>query len=239
MKKYLSLLALLVIVSFSFSLSGCGGKKDTAGQPSGEPPKSEQTAKEEPLADLLAKGKKIEGMSYDYSIASKEITTSGKVWLSDKKVKSESTVNGTKLISIFDGGSNTVITYYPEQNKAMKISTGNTDNTAETPTEYAGDIDASKAKVLETTVYDGARCKVIQVENPGGKEKSKMWIREDYGIPVKVEITSSDGTQMVMEYKNLKIGKQPAEVFELPAGVVVTDMGDMMKNLPQMPGVKQ
>lgn len=238
MKKNLSFLALLVIVTFSFTLSGCGGKKETTGQPAGEPPKSEQTAKEEPLSDLLAKGKNIEGMSYDYMITSKGFTGSGKIWLCDKKIKSETTVNGNKMISIFDGSNNTIISYDPGQNKAVKISAGSTDNTVETPTEYAGDIDATKAKVLETTVYEGARCKVIQVDNPATKESTKMWIREDYGIPVKVEITSSEGTGMVMEYKNLKVGKQPAEVFELPAGVEVTDMGEMMKNMPQAPGTK-
>lgn len=89
------------------------------------------------------------------------------------------------------------------------------------------------------TVYDGARCRVISIESADGKDKTKMWVREDYGIPVRVETSASDGTKTVMEYKNLKIGKQPADTFELPAGVVITDMGEMLKNMPQMPGGKQ
>jgi hypothetical protein len=42
-----------------------------------------------------------------------------------------------------------------------------------------------------------------------------------------------------MEYKNLKVGPQSPGVFELPAGVKITDVNEMMKQMPQMPGSQQ
>ncbi len=36
-----------------------------------------------------------------------------------------------------------------------------------------------------------------------------------------------------MEYKNLQIGPQPAEKFQLPAGVQVMDMTDMLNQFPK------
>lgn len=71
--------------------------------------------------------------------------------------------------------------------------------------------------------------------SPDGKEQVKMWVHEEYGIPLRVEVTEADGSKSVLEYKNLKVGPQPADTFKLPAGVQVTDMGEMMKNMPQIP----
>jgi len=35
-----------------------------------------------------------------------------------------------------------------------------------------------------------------------------------------------------MEYKNLKVGPQPEETFKLPDGVQITDINQMMKQMP-------
>jgi hypothetical protein len=42
-----------------------------------------------------------------------------------------------------------------------------------------------------------------------------------------------------MEYKNLKVGPQPPDAFKLPTGVKITDMNEMMKQMPQIPGGQQ
>ncbi|WP_145091145.1 hypothetical protein [Sporomusa sp. KB1] len=83
--------------------------------------------------------------------------------------------------------------------------------------------------------YDGVKCKVLLTQDEGeGKSQTKLWVREDYGIPLRVEVTEANGSKnMVMEYKNLKVGAQPAAAFQLPEGVEVMDMGEMMKGLPK------
>ncbi|MDF9407879.1 hypothetical protein L7E55_05815 [Pelotomaculum isophthalicicum JI] len=112
---------------------------------------------------------------------------------------------------------------------------------SENPFDYGKDIDTSpdKYKVLETTVYDGIKCKVIAATGADGKDNLKMWVREDYGIPIRLETTGADGSKTVIEYKNMTVEKQPANTFRLPAGVTVTDMSQMLNNLSKIPGSGQ
>ncbi|MBC7325977.1 MAG: hypothetical protein H5T99_11820 [Moorella sp. (in: Bacteria)] len=63
----------------------------------------------------------------------------------------------------------------------------------------------------------------------------RMWVREDYGLPVRVEVTSAAGGKTVMEYKNLRVGPLPPDTFKLPTGVEVTDINQLMKQLPSLP----
>jgi outer membrane lipoprotein-sorting protein len=76
---------------------------------------------------------------------------------------------------------------------------------------------------------------VLQLQDAADKPQTKMWVREDYGLPVRVEVTALDGQKTVIEYKNLKVGAVPAENFQLPAGVPVTDMSGLINKLPQKP----
>jgi outer membrane lipoprotein-sorting protein len=233
MKRLAGFLAVLVLVLFCLGLAGCGGKKETGGQPAPGKP-----AKEESLAGLLAKGQKItkEGMSYEYVLTTAAGKMAGKVWLQDKKMKIEGVTSGLKVITIIDGDAGTAYAYYPAQNMAMKVSAQGLGAQTNSPTDYTKNADPARIKVLGTTVYDGVRCRVILVKDAASGIETKMWVREDYGIPVRVETTTPDGAQVVMEYKNVKIGPQPPDTFKLPAGVKITDVNAMMKQLPQVPG---
>ncbi|MCG9969666.1 hypothetical protein L9W92_16810 [Pelotomaculum terephthalicicum JT] len=237
MKRCLSFLLSLVFILSCLIMAGCGGNK----KENGSQPTSQQTAaNEESAASLFAKGKKIEGLSFDYSMTSKDAVMSGKMWIEGEKVKSESTAEGKKTITIIDGSA--FYTYYPDENTAMKMALEKQDNQQSVnPFEYSADVDTApdKYEILETTVYDGVKCKVIAVTSADGKETTKMWVREDYGIPVRLEVTGADGNKMVIEYKNMTVGKQPANTFQLPAGVAVTDMSEMLNNLPKVPGAGQ
>ena len=140
---------------------------------------------------------------------------------------------------LFRSDTNTVYTYYPDQNMAIKLSAPESGEKAPTPTDYTRDADPDKIKTLETTMYDGVKCKVMLIKSGEGKEQVKMWVCEDYGIPVRVEATAPDGSKTVMEYKNLKVGPQPPDAFKLPTGVKISDMNEMMKQMPQIPGGQQ
>jgi len=52
---------------------------------------------------------------------------------------------------------------------------------------------------------------------------TKMWLRKDIGMPVRVEQTTSEGP-IVIEYKNYQIGPQDDSLFEIPAGVDITTL---------------
>ena len=47
------------------------------------------------------------------------------------------------------------------------------------------------------------------------------------------EIVSKKGEKMTIEYKNMKIGAQSADLFKLPAGAKIQDMNAMMQNMPK------
>ncbi|MEW6573132.1 MAG: hypothetical protein AB1374_05815 [Bacillota bacterium] len=229
-----------VIITFLVtSLAGCGGKKKAEDQPAAgkNSVRNEEAtqAREESTADILAKSKKIEGMSYEYILTGLPTgQQTGKVWMHGKKMKTESSQGGQRIITIIDGDTNTVYTYYPGQNRAVKLKAGELGPEAQTPTDYTREANPDDVKVIEKrTTYDGVVCVVWEVKGKDGSA-TKMWVREDYGVPVRVEITAPDGMKMVMEYKNMKIGPVPAETFELPAGVQVTDLGEMMKGVPGM-----
>jgi len=236
-KKWIALSVLLAVVLSGAILAGCGGNKD-AGSQQGE--QTSQSAKSESISDIFAKGGKIDGLSYDYTATTSDMTMNGKVWMQGKKMKTESTIGGENVVSFFDGDTNTVIIYNPAEKTAMKMSAGQAEDQkaiSDTPVDYASDIDQTSVKELETVVYEGVKCRVVEVTEKDSQAVAKMWIREDYGIPMRVESTDPTGGKFVMEYKNMKVGSIGADVFQLPAGVEVTDMSEMLNQLQQLPGM--
>jgi len=230
MRKIALLFFAVCFAVVSFGIIGCGnGKQEAASTAKKDTP----AAKQETVGDLFAKGTNLQGMSYDFEMTTKEIKMSGKMWLAGKKMKSEMKMDNMTMITLIDGDNNVAYTYNPAQGMAIKVPIDNNLKTADTPDKFTKNVDAAKLKEIETTTYEGVKCRVVLSQDADGKTQTKMWIREDYGIPMRVEVTGADGSQMVMMYKNLKVGAQPADVFQLPTGVKMMDMGEMMKNLPK------
>lgn len=227
MKKWVTVFLAMFVMLVGLGLSGCGGGNKDAG--------SAAQPKEESLADLLGKGKQATGLSYDFIMTAKSgPQMNGKMWIDGKKMRNETVTQNQKMVMIVDGDANVAYMYNPDQNSAMKIPLDNS-KSQQTPSGYTRDVDPAKAKVLETTTYDGIRCRVVQIDSADGKSQTKMWLREDYGLPVKVETTDASGGKTVMEYKNMKVGPVPTDTFQLPGGVKVTDMGGMMRQMPAKP----
>lgn len=231
MKKITGVFWVICFVVASLGLVGCGGgKQDAAPSAKQDAP----PAKQETLGELFTRGKNLPGMSYDFVMTAEGMNMTGTVWLSGKKMKSEMIADNSKMVTLVDGDANVAYTYNPEQGVAFKIPLDNNLKTADTPDHFTKDVDAAKVKVLESTTYDGVKCKVLLTQENDGKSQTKLWVREDYGIPLRVEVIEANGNKnMVMEYKNLKVGAQPATAFQMPEGVEVMDMGEMMKGLPK------
>lgn len=238
MKKCSVLICVLLVFLSSTMLAGCGGTtKETSAPSSSQPSVNTQAPKEETISELFAKGQKLEGISYDCIVSEKgNVTLNSKVWMQGTKMKVEVTVEGQNMITFIDGDS--VIGYNPDQKTAFKLSIDKTKQ-AKTPNEYLKEANSQtdKFKSQETIVYEGVKCRVISSAGPDGKELTKMWIREDYGIPIKVETVGSDGNTSVLEYKNMKVGPLPEGTFKLPDGVQITDISELTKQLPQIPQV--
>ncbi len=224
--KKIVILVTVAIMAVSLVLAGCGGSQDAA--------KAPPAPKEESVADLFAKGKNVPGMTYDYVMSAKEMKMEGKMAVAGKKARTEMTSQNQKLVSIVDGDANVTYSYIPEQKTAMKM-TFDPSKAAKTPDSFTQAADALKYKIVETTTtYEGVKCKVLLMQDADKKTETKIWVREDYGLPMRVEV-SVDGDKMVIEYKNLKVGPVPPETFKLPEGTRIVDMDDMIKNLPKKP----
>ncbi|NSW82605.1 MAG: hypothetical protein HPY90_04895 [Syntrophothermus sp.] len=238
LKKIRVYSAVLLAMILCFSLTGCGpgeSKNEPQGQSNQPSTKTQvsEPAKEESLSDVLAKGQGLKSMSYEFILTTPQGTQTGKVWLDGNRLKTDSTIEGKRIVTFFDRTTNTVITYYPEQNQAVKLSAGTDSNEAPSPTDYTGNLNPNKVKVIRTEIYDGARCKVLEMIAPSSQgEKVLLWVREDLGLPVRVETTAASGEKTIMEYKNIYVGSLPADTFELPPGVQVTDLNSMMNKLP-------
>lgn len=98
--------------------------------------------------------------------------------------------------------------------------------------------DASKYKMEHTVIgpdtingISTTKSKIVMTGPKGEKMDGFMWLSKD-NIMVKIDATASDKnkkTRFMTELSNLKIGKQDAKLFEIPAGYEKMSM-------PGMPG---
>ncbi len=217
-------LTVVCLVVISLGLFGCGGGKQSAVTPA--------PAKQVSVKDLFAKAKTLPDMSYDFSMVAEDLNMQGKSWISGKKMKSELTIEGEKTVTIIDGDAKVSYLYYPDKGTAMK--TAYDEKTAQavpSSKQILDEMDPAQVKDAGTVTYEGVKCRLLIAKDPGSKAESKMWIWEDYGVLLRLEGVDSDGGKLVMEHKNIKMGAPPADAFQLPAGVKVTDMADMMKDM--------
>ena len=223
------------VLAVMVSLIGCGGDKKDAPVSTNTPAKSIAT-QEETIQSIFAKAKQTPGMTYDSVVTMKEMTLNSRVWAERGKVKMEQTVQGRKSVMYFDGED--MYQYDPASNLAMKFSTKGMEGKGPRKpdaVDYTEHMVPDSMKVIENVVYDGVKCRVISYTMKGSDGTVKMWVREDYGLPMRTEMTTKDGEKIVTENKNMKIGALPPETFNLPAGVQIKDMSEMMKRLPQKP----
>ena len=173
------------------------------------------------LGDVLGTGKSIGDVKYD-----QVMTTSGQTqsitmkiymkdaWLSDKmKFRYEISEGGQTMIYLIDLATRTYYWYLPQENIAYKMDMG---QAPENPVENAEQIIPVK---VGTETVDGKLCDVYQWTFEGSS--TKQWIWKEKSFPVKMEATTSSGTTII-EYKNIVFGPLADSLFQLPAGVQIT-----------------
>lgn len=140
-----------------------------------------------------------------------------KVWIKGNKMKIETVVEGEKMITILDDDAHTMKMYY-ESSGMLMVMTYEPQDSALDETEG---ITEYNPVILGTETYDGKVCTVVQYTIEG--TVTKMWIWKQYGFPIKIEATSSDGTY-VIEYKNIVFNNVSDDVFVLPEATTTMTM---------------
>lgn len=236
MKKLFYLLTCIILATGL--LTACGGDKAQPEKPAAEEKKAQETPKgEETLKSLFANSKEIKAMSFTMVVtADGKTLTSGKMWVKGNKFKMENSAEGMDTAIFYaDGDKKIAYSYIPSQQMATKMDYGQ----AETQTQYSpldyseeyGNDEKMDFKVVGTEVVNGYKCEVIEMVDKEGT--AKLWVSKELGLPIKIE-SKTGGSHTVMEYKDIQVGNIPDSEFELPAGVQVVDMNEMMKNLPNM-----
>jgi hypothetical protein len=209
-----------VIVNAGFqSTAAVGGKPST---PIAIATPTSTSTSGQTLGDIYGVGRSIGDVKYD-----QVMTTSGQTqsitmhmyikdaWLSDKmKFRYEIAEGGTTMIMLYDFAARTAYEYFPDQNMAYRIDFGQAEQS--NPTENANQIVPVK---VGTETIDGKSCDIYQWTYQGmtGKE----WIWKEKSFPIRMESTTSSGTTII-EYKNIVFGTLSDSLFQLPAGVQIT-----------------
>jgi len=106
--------------------------------------------------------------------------------------------------------------------------------------ESSDKADMSAYKIEQTPLgqetLDGQsmnKSKIIMTHSSGSKMGGFMWTTRD-GILAKIDAIAVDKgskDRFKMTQTNIKVGKQPADLFEIPKGFQSMDMGGMLKGM--------
>ncbi|MHB0976485.1 MAG: LolA family protein [Candidatus Aquicultorales bacterium] len=223
------------VLALAFSTVGCQKaeqKPETNDEPKTTEKTSDTSAKKE-LDGLFSKAKQVEGISAEYVVTTKQGGVSSKIWLMGSRVKTETDIGGKRMVALVDGDGG-IYTYYPDEKIGTKLTSKAQVNLAETPLEAVEDLDTGGMKFEKDEVVDGVATKVFGFVAVG--MQAKIWVREDIGLPVKIESIAKDGTTTVIEYKNVEIGPIADDVFTVPSDIQITDVSvpqDKPQELPR------
>ncbi|WP_170291654.1 LolA family protein [Heliobacterium mobile] len=235
MKKVFSVL--LGTVLAATLISGCGGGQQTPSSTqtsSASHQEAQAPSTSDDLKTLLAKAKDIKTISYTMVMTGdgKELAKS-KMWMKGQKVKMEMSDGAMKGTFYVDSAKKVAYTYIPEQNTAMKMDMAQFENKkSKTPLDYGEQLEADETKysVIGDEDLRGEPCKVVEAKDKDAV--SKLWISKKLGMPIRVE-SKNNGTLNTIDFIDFETADIPDSQFELPAGVQIVDMNDLMKGMPK------
>ncbi|MDA8169302.1 MAG: DUF4412 domain-containing protein [Nitrospiraceae bacterium] len=160
--------------------------------------------------------------SADMVTIAKGHETTGKIFLSGKKARMET--GQAVTISRMDK----MLAWILMPDEKMYIEQPLRPQNAVSSEKMPGEVER---KFLGSETVEGRRTKKYRITYALKGEKSVVyaWIDNKLGVPVKT--TSEDGSWTVL-YRDIKTGKQPSGLFEVPAGYKKTSFGlpDMFRN---------
>lgn len=210
-------------------MGGCGATSQESEQPVAG---IKTNSGKQEVASLIARSKNIDGYSYQYTIDINGDKKTGKAWASREKRRSETVIDGKKVITIYDAREQIVYSYYPDEKQAVKMPAEDTPDLVASPEDYLQGILNDRITLLGDTSYQQFKCRLITAQDPQSQAHIKLWVKTDWGIPLRVESTDPDGNSCVVEYDDVMAAAQPKNLFKLPAGTNVVDLVQLMQGQP-------
>jgi hypothetical protein len=217
MKKIIIFIVILALVGIGAWV--LLGKNEIT--PSGEEVTTPGEEEESSLTDILGKTKDISSLKYDMvTSVPGQATVTTKMWTEGKKMRMEMVSGQKSMVYLVDTDKQEAYMYFPSDNMAMKIDLDTAQETVgESPAEQSGSITNANPVIVGDEILDGKSCLVAEYAAPTGTVK--MWIWKDYGLSIKTEAQTADG-KMTTELKNIDFSDIDDTMFELPAGVQIT-----------------
>jgi len=255
MKKKLTWILVTTLVFFSFV--GCGKKADDVETDSEVVETTDESIEVEELSKkdvntlekLMEKENQLD--SYSYRVETKlgtGLITQVKIYKSKDWMRMESTVEGLPTqVMLFNIAEGKVYTIMEEQKQVMMIED------PEMFMDPSAGIDmlledsmVPEGTELEKVDYKGTKALLLSVTVPdlesGGDMGTKIWYDEAKGVPLAYEMAFG-GETMLTEFE-YDFSKVSDDMFELPEGYPVLDMGNMEDmfdnmNLEGMEGMEE
>ena len=242
---------IVLLLMSVFFLWGCGGN-DNVEEPQGEGPApvetpvSQEPESEEPeqeevesegseelteeeLANLFAKGKELDEFYYEMKVTGlgdeDGIT---KMYMKEGLMRIESEVMGQSFMMIYS--EDAFYTLDPQSKTAIKMpigEEGNEDREVVTMDDFIEDLDDENMVYVGKETINGISCHVVESKEQNSDNQVKMWLHEEYGIPMKIETTSGSDTH-VMEVTDFKTDSLSSDLFELPEGYQIIDLENLI-----------
>lgn len=172
-------------------------------------------------------------VSYDQKMTVKGQVINSKVLYKDSQFRIETAVQGMKTYLIKNQRG--LFQYLPDQAMAMSLQ-GLMPGQAmiEDPEDYLAYLKKRNAQYLGSELIGGKRCDVYQFDDPNARGTVKAWVWKEKRFPVRLEIDGAQGN-MVIEISNVLVGAGIRDtVFQLPEGVQVMSMGQMMQGMTDL-----
>ena len=153
----------------------------------------------------------------------------GRVFVKGNDFRQEMTVQGRTQTMIFKKDRNVVWMLMPENRMYMEMngSSGAAGMSRTDPGELAR---SAERKYLGKETVNGYVCdKYRYMHRDASQGTTLQWISKKLNFPVKTETGGKSG-RMVVEYRNIKEGRQPASLFRVPEGY-------RKMSMPGMPGM--
>lgn len=174
------------------------------------------------LEELLNKIDDINEIKYTVvaSYSNTDETINMNVWMKEPDIRLDVETGGNLTVFLADMEKKTGYTYMPAGNIATRTDFD------DIPSSIKADMDEIRKynpTITGTETIDGKSCTVVTYSD--GSTNGKAWIWNDYGLFIRHELTKGDN-EILIEIKNIDFSEIPANIFELPEGVLRSDWMD-------------
>ncbi len=195
-----------------------------AGRPAGAPP-GEVGAEPSTLAEVVAAREELESYEMTISLPEGDKVTQLVKLEDGELVRAKMITEGDEWMLV-DKAEGVIYTYSPEMQAAVKLpmESGEGEGT-EMPTIDVDSFDADAAIVGSETI-DGVDCWVVDTIVKEEGNEAKVWVGKEDGL-----LRQAEAEGKVIKFTYDKINAVPDSEFELPEGIEILDMAEMMESM--------